>query len=431
MPPRPDPSPLAGAGAPLAGLRVLELGHFVAAPFATRLLGDLGAEVIKVEPPGGDPVRQWGARHNGHAPWWSVHARNKRCIALDLKRPEAREIVLGLVRHCDAVVENFRPGQLEKLGLGAAAMKAARPDLVIARISGYGQDGPYRDRAAFGVIGEAIGGLRHLTDHAPGTSDLPPVRVGVSLGDSVAGIYAALGLVAALWRRDRRAPLSGPGCGGEAGGEAGRGAEVDVALTESVFSLLEGALPDYSTLGTIRQPSGGGIATAAPTNAYRARDGIWVLIAANSDPLFRRLAKLMGMPELVEDARFADNQARVRNVAELDALIGAWAARFDGRALEAVLAEADIPSTRAFTIADCAADPQFRARDMVREVEDPLHGPVLHPGVVPRIDGAVPPPRSTGPEIGADTAAVLRELLGMEKEAVAALQEAGVLRARG
>lgn len=418
-PPRPDASPLAGAGAPLAGLRVLELGHFVAAPFATRLLGDLGAEIIKVEPPAGDPVRQWGARHQGHAPWWSVHARNKRCIALDLKRPEARDIVLELVRHCDAVVENFRPGQLEKLGLGAAAMKAVRPDLVIARISGYGQDGPYRDRAAFGVIGEAIGGLRHLTDHPPGTTDLPPVRVGVSLGDSVAGIYAALGVVAALWRRDRRTAPPGPG------------AEVDVALTESVFSLLEGALPDYSTLGTIRQPSGGGIATAAPTNAYRARDGVWVLIAANSDPLFRRLTKLMQAPGLVEDPRFADNQGRVRNVAALDALIGAWAAQFDGRTLETMLAEADIPSTRAFTVADCAADPQFRARGMVREVPDPLHGPVLHPGVVPRIDGTVPPPRSTGPEVGADTAAVLEELLGFGAEKVAALQDAGVLRAKG
>ena len=416
-PPRPDASPLAGAGAPLAGLRVLELGHFVAAPFATRLLGDLGAEIIKVEPPNGDPVRQWGARHQGHAPWWSVHARNKRCIALDLKRPEAREIVLGLVRHCDALVENFRPGQLEKLGLGAEVLKAARPDLVIARISGYGQDGPYRDRAAFGVIGEAIGGIRYLTDHPPGTTDLPPVRVGVSLGDSVAGIYAALGVVAALWRRDRRSAPPGPG------------AEVDVALTESVFSLLEGALPEYSTLGTIRQPSGGGIATAAPTNAYRARDGVWVLIAANSDPLFRRLTKLMGAPELVEDPRFSDNQGRVRHVAELDALIGAWAARFDGRTLETMLAEADIPSTRAYTVADCAADPQFRAREMVREVADPLHGPVLHPGVVPRIDGAVPPPRSTGPEVGADTAAVLGELLGYGAEKVAALQASGVLRA--
>lgn len=400
---------------PLAGLRILELGHFVAAPFATRLLGDLGAEIIKVEPPGGDPVRQWGARHQGHAPWWSVHARNKRCITLDLKQPAARQIVLDLVQHCDALVENFRPGQLEKLGLGRDALLAARPGLVIGRISGYGQDGPYRDKPAFGVIGEAIGGLRYLTDQPPGTSDLPPVRVGISLGDSVAGIYAALGVVAALWRRDSR----------QAG--TGRGGEVDVALTESVFSLLEGALPEYGTLGSIRQPAGGGIATAAPTNAYRARDGIWVLIAANSEPLFRRLTTLMGQPGLVDDPRFLGNQQRVRNVAELDAIITAWTATMDGLELERRLDEAGIPSTRAFTVADCATDPQFLARGMVREVQDPLHGPVLHPGVVPRIDGAVPPPRSTGPDIGADNEEVLRELLGKTAEDIAALKEAGVI----
>lgn len=403
------------AAGPLAGLRVLELGHFVAAPFATRLLGDLGAEIIKIEPPQGDPVRQWGARHRGHAPWWSVHARNKRCITLDLKKPEARRIVLDLVRHCDALVENFRPGQLEKLGLGRDALLEAQPDLIIARISGYGQDGPYRDKPAFGVIGEAIGGLRHLTDHPPGTTDLPPVRVGVSLGDSVAGIYAALGVVAALWRRDRRSAPPGPG------------AEIDVALTESVFSLLEGALPEYGTLGTVRQPTGGGIATAAPTNAYRARDGIWILIAANSDPLFQKLAKLMGRPELAEDPRFSGNQARVGNVRLLDAMIGEWAAGFEGRDLEQRLDAAGIPSTRVFTVADCAEDPQFRARGMVREVEDALHGTVLHPGIVPRIDGASPPPRSTGPEIGADTDAVLRDLLGLEKARIAALREQGVV----
>jgi len=410
------PHPQADASpGPLAGLRILELGHFVAAPFATRLLGDLGAEIIKVEPPGGDPVRQWGARHQGHAPWWSIHARNKRCITLDLKQPAARQIVLDLVKQCDALVENFRPGQLEKMGLGRDALLAARPGLVIGRISGYGQDGPYRDKPAFGVIGEAIGGLRYLTDQPPGTSDLPPVRVGISLGDSVAGIYAALGVVAALWRRDSR----------QAG--TGRGGEVDVALTESVFSLLEGALPEYGTLGSIRQPAGGGIATAAPTNAYRARDGIWVLIAANSEPLFRRLTALMGQPGLVEDPRFIGNQQRVRNVAELDAIITAWTATMDGLELERRLDEAGIPSTRAFTVADCATDPQFLARGMVREVQDPLHGPVLHPGVVPRIDGAVPPPRSTGPDIGADNDAVLRELLGKTAEDIAALKDAGVI----
>ena len=397
--------------APLAGIRVLELGHYVAAPFATRLLGDLGAEIIKVEPPNGDPVRQWGARFKGSAPWWSVHARNKKCISLDLKKPEARRIVLDLLRSCDAVVENFRPGQLAKMGLGEAEMRAVRPDLVIARISGYGQDGPGRDQAAFGVIGEAIGGLRHLTDHKPGTSDLPPVRVGVSIGDSVAGIYAALGVVSALLRRNR----------------TGAGGAIDVALSESVFSLLEGALPEYGALGSVRQPTGGGIATAAPSNAYRARDGVWMLIAANSDPLFRKLAGLMGRPELADDPLYSGNQARCANAATLDRLIGDWSATLDTPALDAALAGADIPHTRVFTVADIAADPQFRARQMVQEVDDAELGPILHPGVVPRIDGVSPVPRSTGPRIGADNAAVLHDLLGFDAGKLAALKAQGVL----
>ncbi len=401
----------AANAAPLAGVRVLELGHYVAAPFATRLLGDLGAEVIKVEPPNGDPVRQWGARYKGSAPWWSVHARNKRCISLDLKKPEGRRVVLDLVRQCDALVENFRPGQLARMGLGTAELRAARPDLVIARISGYGQDGPDRDKAAFGVIGEAIGGLRHLTDHPPGTSDLPPVRVGVSLGDSVAGIYAALGVVAALLRRDR----------------TGNGGDVDVALTETVFSLLEGALPEYGALGNVRQPTGGRIATAAPSNAYRSRDGIWVLIAANSDPLFKGLAQLMGRPELADDPDYIGNQARVAHAGELDRQISAWTAPLDVEALEAALRQANIPHTRVFTVADCAADPQFQARGMVQEVADPLLGTILHPGVVPRIDHVPAAPRSTGPAIGADNEAVLTEFLGYTPGDVEALRQGGVL----
>lgn len=396
---------------PLHGVRVLELGHYVAAPFATRLLGDLGAEVFKVEPPGGDPVRQWGARYKGSAPWWSVHARNKRCLSLDLKKAEAQAIVLDLVSHCDVLVENFRPGQLARMGLGEDMLRQARPDLIIARISGYGQDGPDRDKAAFGVIGEAIGGLRHLTDHPPGTSDLPPVRVGVSIGDSVAGIYAALGVVAALLRRER----------------TGVGGEVDVALSEAVCSLLEGSLPEYGALGAIRQPAGGGIATAAPSNAYRSRDGVWVLIAANSDPLFRRLAGLMGRVELAEDERFSGNQGRVANSAELDRLIGAWTGALEAAQLEARLIEADIPHTRVFTIADIAADAQFRARGMVQEVEDALLGTVLHPGVVPRVDRTPNTPRSTGPAIGADNEAVLRDILGYEAGRIADLRAGSVL----
>ena len=397
--------------APLAGIRVLELGHYVAAPFATRLLGDLGADIIKIEPPGGDPVRQWGARYKGSSPWWSVHARNKRCISLDLKKPEARQIVLELVHTCDALVENFRPGQLAKMGLGEAELRAVKPDLVIARISGYGQDGPGRDQAAFGVIGEAIGGLRHLTDHKPGTSDLPPVRVGVSIGDSIAGIYAALGVVSALLRRDR----------------TGKGSEIDVALSEAVFSLLEGSLPEYGALGTVRQPTGGGIATAAPTNAYRSRDGVWMLIAANSDPLFRKLAALMGQPELAGNPDYSGNQVRCANVAALDRIIGAWSETLDAVALDAALAGADIPHTRVYTVADIATDPQFRARQMVQEVDDAMLGPILHPGVVPKMDGVSPVPRSTGPAVGADTEGVLRDLLGYDMARIAALAAQGVL----
>jgi crotonobetainyl-CoA:carnitine CoA-transferase CaiB-like acyl-CoA transferase len=405
----------AGAG-PLAGLRILELGHFVAAPFCTRLLGDLGADVVKVEPPGaGDPVRQWGARYQGQSAWWSVHGRNKRCVTLDLKKPRAREIVLRLAARSDALVENFRPGQLDRLGLPEAALREANPGLVIARVSGYGQDGPQRDRAAFGVIGEAVGGLRHLTNHPPGTTDLPPVRVGISIGDSVAGIYAAFGVMAALWRRDA---AKGRG--------DGRGRTLDVALTESIFSLLEGALPEYGALGAVRQPTGGAIATAAPSNAYRSRDGIWVLIAANSDPLFRKLAALMERSELAEDPRYQGNQARVRNREALDAEISAWTARHDAAALERLLEAAGVPATRAYTAADCAADEQFRHRGMVREVEDAQLGRMLHPGIVPQVPGEPGAIRWAGPAVGAHNEEVFSGLLGLSGAEIAALRQEGV-----
>ena len=305
----------AGRGGPLTGLRVIELGHFVAAPFCTRLLGDLGAEIIKVEPPTGDPVRQWGKRVEGAgAPWWSMHARNKRCIAVNLKNPEATALVLRLVAKCDALVENFRPGQLAKMGLTREKLDTARPGLIVAQVSGYGQDGVDRDRAAFGVIGEAIGGLRHLTNHPPGTSDLPPVRVGISIGNSIAGLYAAFGVCAALWARDRK------------GGDD-RGRTLDVALTESILSMMEGLLPEYGVLKSVRQPTGSRIATAAPSNAYPTSDGKWILIAGNSDPIFARLAKLLGLPELACEPRFQGNAKRVENVAELDAMIAAWTKR--------------------------------------------------------------------------------------------------------
>ena len=322
--------------------------------------------------------------------------------------------MLRLVASCDALVENFRPGQLEKLGLGEQALKAARPDLVVAHISGFGQDGPYRDRAAFGVIGEAIGGLRYLSDHPPGTSALPPVRVGISIGDSVAGVFAAFGIMAALWKRDR--------LGGDRHGRS-----LDVALTDSILSLMEGMLPEYSALGVIREPTGSRIPTAAPSNAYPTKDGKWILIAANSEPLFGRLARLMERPELIDDPRFKGNQAHVAHVKELDAVIAAWTRRFAAAEADAILSKADIPCTLVYTAAECAADPQFRHRGMVREVEDPLFGSVLHAGVVPHVPENPGQVRWPGPPVGAHTEEVLSDLLGLRPQEIESLRAEGVL----
>jgi len=398
----------------LSGLRILEIGHFVAAPFCTRLLADLGADIIKIEPPSGDPVRQWGQQVNGTSLWWSIHGRNKRSVTLNLKHPEATSIVRRLVTGCDAVVENFRPGQLAKLGLSDEVLRSVKSDLVIAHISGFGQDGPYRDRAAFGVIGEAIGGLRHLTNHPPGVSDLPPVRTGISIGDSLAGLYTAFGIMAALWQRDR---ISGDR----------QGRTLDVALTDAVLSLMEGMLPEYGALGAVRQPTGSAIPTAAPSNAYPTADGKWILIAANSDPLFARLAALIGQPDLARDPRFVGNRTRVQNAAELDRMIGAWTSQLGVAEVDRCLTEADIPCTQVYTAAECAADPQFRHRGMVREVEDPQLGQVLHAGIVPHVPETPGVIRWPGPPVGAHTEEVLGEILGLQSMQLETLRQEGVI----
>jgi crotonobetainyl-CoA:carnitine CoA-transferase CaiB-like acyl-CoA transferase len=398
----------------LSGLRILEIGHFVAAPFCTRLLADLGADIIKIEPPSGDPVRQWGQQVNGTSLWWSIHGRNKRSVTLNLKHPEATSIVRRLVAGCDAMVENFRPGQLAKLGLSDEVLRSVKSDLVIAHISGFGQDGPYRDRAAFGVIGEAIGGLRHLTNHPPGVSDLPPVRTGISIGDSLAGLYTAFGIMAALWQRDR---VSGDR----------QGRTLDVALTDAVLSLMEGMLPEYGALGAVRQPTGSAIPTAAPSNAYPTADGKWILIAANSDPLFARLAALIGQPDLARDPRFVGNRTRVQNAAELDRMIGAWTSQLGVAEVDRCLTEADIPCTQVYTAAECAADPQFRHRGMVREVEDPQLGQVLHAGIVPHVPETPGVIRWPGPPIGAHTEEVLGEILGLQPTQLETLRQEGVI----
>ncbi len=406
---------------PLSGLTILELGHFIAAPFCTRVLADLGADVIKVEPPGrGDPVRTWGAIPEGEksSVWWSVHGRNKRCVTADLKNPEGIELVKKLIKHADAVVENFKPGQLAKWGLGPDDIAAVNPEAIIVQISGYGQTGPYSKRAAFGVIGEAVGGIRHLSGYPSEVSDLPPVRVGVSIGDSIAGLYGAIGLLAGLFEK-----------------QAGRGRpgrRVDVALTESILSMLEGCLPEYGYMDRVRQPHGSTIPTAAPSSAYPSKDGRWFIIGANSETLFAKLCDIMGRPDMKQDPRYADNPSRVKNMPALDAEIGEWTKQFTLEELEEMIAGADIPSTRIYDTADIAADPQFLERGMVQPVADARLGEVLHPGVVPLMgDGAKDLSgggiKWAGPRIGEHNEDVLGGLLGLDAAEIERLKKENVI----
>ncbi|MEM8973397.1 MAG: CoA transferase [Pseudomonadota bacterium] len=400
----------------LQNLRVLELGHYIAAPFATRTLADLGADVIKIEPPGsGDPVRSWGIQEEHGSLWWSIHGRNKRSVTLNLRDEKAPEIVLKLASKCDVVVENYKPGQLEKWGLTPAAFAEARPGIVLVRISGYGQTGPESKRAGFGVIGEAQGGLRHLCAHPPEMTDLPSVRMGVSLGDSISGLYGALGALSAVISQR------------ETGAKEAR--VVDVALGESVLTMLEGILPEYERYGMIRQPVGSRIPTASPTNAYKSQDDHWVLIAANSDRLFAELARLMGQPELASDPRFIDNPNRLENNAELDRIIGEWVRATTSDEALAQLEQANIPSSKIYTAADIAADQHYRARKMVTMIDDPLHGKVMHPGVVPMIDGLDRDEqiRWTGPSVGQHTDEVLKDLLNMNHDELGALRQSGII----
>lgn len=387
---------------PLQGLKIVEIGHYIAGPFCTRVLADLGAEVIKVEPPGGDPFRGWGAAIDGNSVWFSVHGRNKLSVVLDLKRE--RDAVLKLVERADVLVENLRAGQLERLGLGPETLHALNPRLVIARISGYGQDGPYRDKPAFGAIGEAMGGLRHLTGHPAGSSDLPPPRCGISISDDLAGLYAAIGLLSACWERDAVG--------------TGKGRIIDVNLVDSVFSLMEGMLPEYAMDGRIRQPAGAAIPTASPTNTYPCADGKWLCIAGNSDLIFARLMRAIGRPELAIHPDYATNGLRCAHRAPLDEAIAAWTRTLPAKQAEEALDAAEVPCSRLYDIADCAADPHFQARRAVQEVRDPLIGATLHPGPVIRMDGDDPGAvvRWPGPAAGAHNDHVLHDLLGLPRK---------------
>jgi len=400
---------------PLSGLRIVELGHFVAAPFCTRILADLGAEIIKVEPPGrGDPVRTWGEMVDGKSLWWSVHGRNKKSVTLNLKHPNGIDLAKRLIESADGVVENFKPGQLERWGLGPDVVSTTNPDCTLVRISGYGQTGPYKDLAAFGVIGEAMGGLRHLTAFPADQTDLPPARTGVSLGDMVTGLYAAIGLLSDMFAKKA---------------QTNKGRVVDVALTESVFTLLEGCLTEYGKLGMIRQPTGSTLPTNAPSNAYPCKDGKWIVVAANSDALFTKMMTLIGRSDLATDPRFGDNPGRVRDARELDAAISDWTQTMTGAEAGKTLKEADIPATQIYTIEDCANDPQFQDRGMVQTVQDPNFGEVLHPGIVPRFDDQGPAGRINwaGPDVGEHNSEVYGGLLGISEAELQALKGEAVI----
>ena len=396
------PSPAA-----LAGVRVIEMGQLIAGPFASKTLGEFGAEVIKIEPPGsGDPLRNWRLLKNGTSVWWQVQSRNKRSVALDLRAPEGQALARQLIAEADVLVENFRPGTLEGWGMSPEQLHALNPGLVILRISGYGQTGPYRDLPGFGVVGEAMGGLRHLTAE-PGRV---PVRVGVSIGDTLAALHGVIGVLTALYHRKV---------------QGGRGQVVDVALHEAVFNVMESLIPEYSAFGAVREPAGSALPGIAPSNAYPCQDG-WVLVAGNGDSIFKRLMQAIGRDDLGQAPDLADNAGRVARVGEIDAAIGAWT---QGRTVQAVmdqLAAARVPAGKVYTAKDIAEDPHYRARGMLLQ-QTTRDGYIVEvPGIVPKLSATPGTVRSSAPHVGDDTDSVLSEM-GLSAEQIGQLREKKII----
>ncbi len=401
----------AGPG-PLAGLRVIELGTLLAGPFAGRLLGDMGAEVIKVEAPGKpDPLREWGqARYRGRTLMWPVQARNKKCVTLDLRTERGQELLLELVRVAHVLTENFRPGTLERWGLGYERLSEINPGLVLARISGYGQTGPYAGRAGFASVAEAMGGLRHINGF-PGEA---PPRMHISLGDSLAALFAVQGILAALYHRD---VLGG-----------GRGQVVDVSLMEASFALLESTVPEYDRLGIVREPAGTNLAGIAPSNIFKSRDDLWMVIAANNDNLFHRLCDAMGRPELADDPRFATHTARGENQEEIEGIVADWARERDAAEIDRVLNEAGVVCGPIYTVAEIFQDPQYAAREMLVEHVDPELGPYVGPGIVPKFSETPGAVRWSGTwEHGSHNEEVYCGLLGLSDAELGRLREDGVV----
>lgn len=393
---------------PLKGIRVIEIGTLIAAPFAARMLAEFGAEVIKIEAPGdGDPIRKWRKLHQGTSLWWYLQSRNKKSISVNLKSAEGIDLVKRLLAKADVLIENFKPGALEKLGLGWDVLHALNPALTMVRISGYGQTGPYKDRPGFGAIGEAMGGIRYTTGEADGV----PARVGVSLGDSLASLHAVMGALMSVLRVKTG---------------QGDGQVVDVSLVESVFNLMESLVPEYDLLGHVRQRSGGALPGIAPSNTYPTRDGAYVVVAGNSNPIFKRLMAVIGRPDLADDPAFAQNDGRAAQSALLDAAIAGWTSAQPIEAVLAALERAEVPAGRIYSVADIVADPHYQAREMILSAELPDGTQVKMPGIVPKLSDTPGQVRWQGPTLGQHTAEVLAEL-GLDASAIARLQAEGVV----
>lgn len=377
---------------PLDGIRVLELGQLIAGPFATKMLAEFGAEVIKIEPPGtGDPLRKWRLLHEGTSVWWASQSRNKKSVTLNLHEPEGQDVIRRLVADVDVIVENFRPGTLEKWNLGFEALKQINPRLIMLRVSGYGQTGPYKDLPGFGVVGEAMGGLRHLS----GEPDRPPVRVGISIGDSLSALHGVIGVLLALRHRDQF---------------NGAGQMVDVALYESVFNMMESTIAEYSVFGQVRQPAGSSLPGITPSNAYRCADDKYALIAGNGDSIFKRLMSLIGRDDIGEDPAFQYNDGRSKQAGYIDGVIGQWTAQ---HTLDQVLEQLHahrIPGGRIYDAADIAKDPHYHARQMLIDGELEDGTPVTLPGILPKLSETPGDVRRRAPVLGQDTEQVLDQL---------------------
>ena len=393
--------------AALAGVRVVEMGQLIAGPFCGKTLGEFGADVIKIEAPEtGDPLRNWRLIKEGTSVWWQVQSRNKRSVALDLRQKEGQAIARQLIAEADVLIENFRPGTLEGWGMSPQELHQLNPGLVMLRISGYGQTGPYRDLPGFGAIGEAMGGLRHLT----GEPGRVPVRVGVSIGDTLAALHGTIGVLTALYHRK----VNG-----------GQGQVIDVALHEAVFNVMESLIPEYSAFGVVREAAGSALPGIAPSNAYPCQDG-WVLVAGNGDSIFKRLMDTIGRPDLGAAPDLADNAGRVARVEEIDTAIGAWSAQRTVQQVLDALGNARVPAGKVYTAKDIAEDPHYRARDMLLSQTTRDGFTVQVPGIVPKLSATPGTIRSSAPHLGDDTDAVLAEA-GLSHEQIALLRSKGVI----